>query len=135
MLKTRMPASDALSSPRVSAPVRVLLADRAGPAQRAVAALLRGLDGVALVGVAGDRETLAGALRRSHAEVLLIDDRLLGDGRHVLDGLGPLPSRLRVVVLGVDVDPAFAVRARRLGAEAWIPKDEADERLPALLAR
>jgi CheY-like chemotaxis protein len=128
-------SADVPSPASMSPPVRVLLADRAGLAQRALAELLRGLDGVVLAEVAADREALAAALRRSHADVLVIDDRLLGNGGHVLDGLGLLMAEPRVLVLGVDIDPAFAERARRLGAEAWVPKDEADERLPGLLAR
>ena len=35
----------------------------------------------------------------------------------------------------IDDDPAFAARARALGAEAWIAKDRADDTLPALLER
>jgi DNA-binding NarL/FixJ family response regulator len=115
--------------------MRVVLADRQGAAQRAIAAMLRALAGVSLVGVVADREALAETLRRNQTDVLVIDDRLLGESVHVLDGLGPLPAAPRVVVLGVDVDPAFAARAQRLGAEAWIPKDEADDRLPQLLTR
>jgi DNA-binding NarL/FixJ family response regulator len=118
----------------MNAPVRVLLADRGGAVQRVVAGMLRDLGGVSLVGVVADREALAATLRRSRADVLVIDDRLLGDGAHVLDGLGPLPAVPRVLVLGVDADPAFAERARRLGADAWIPKDQADEQLGELLA-
>lgn len=119
----------------VSAPVRVLLADRQGLAQRAVATLLSGLDGVVLTGVSANRAALADALERAQADVLVIDDRLLGDGAHILDGLGPLPAGMRVFVLGVDDDPAYAARASRLGAEAWIAKERADEQLPPLLAR
>ena len=115
--------------------MRVLLADRQGPAQRAVATLLRGLDGVVLTGVSADRAALADALGRAQADVLVIDDRLLGDGGHILGGLGPLPAGMRVFVVGVDDDPAYATRARRLGAEAWIAKERADEQLPPLLAR
>jgi hypothetical protein len=40
---------------------------------------------------------------------------------------------VRVIVVGVDDDPAFAARAHRLGAEAWVAKDRADDQLPALL--
>jgi DNA-binding NarL/FixJ family response regulator len=39
----------------------------------------------------------------------------------------------RLVVIGVDDDPAYTARARRIGAEAWVPKDRADELLPELL--
>ncbi len=113
--------------------VRVLLADRAGSARRALASTLSSVDGVVLAGEVGDHDDLAGALFRTRSDVLVIDDRLLRDGDHVLADLGTENTGLRVVVLGVDDDPAFAARARRLGAEAWVAKDRADEELPALL--
>ena len=113
----------------MSSPLRVVLADREGAARRALAGLLAGLDGVVLADVAGDLTELAAALANGRPDMLLIDDRLL-DGAHPLPGA----AGLRVVVLGVDDDPAFAERARRLGAEAWIAKERADELLTALLA-
>jgi DNA-binding NarL/FixJ family response regulator len=108
---------------------RVLLADVAGESRRAVAGLVRGLEHVRLVGEVADTTELAQALRGSRADVLLIDDRLLRAGG------GPLPERadLRVIVLGVDDHPGFSARARRLGAEAWVAKERADDELPALL--
>ena len=112
----------------MSPPLRVVLADREGAARRALAGLLAGLDGVVLADVAGDREELAAVLHKSPVDVLVIDDRLLGGDKD----LGT--DAVRVLVLGVDDDPAFAARARRLGAEEWIAKDRADERLSALLA-
>ena len=110
--------------------MRVLLADRAGAAGRARAGSLNALDGVELAGEVGDRADLADALLRTRSDVLVIDDRLLRDGGG--DVLAEL-SAARVLVLGVDDDPAFAARARRLGAEAWIAKDRADEQLARLL--
>ena len=114
-------------SPSPTSPLRVVLADPPGPGRRAVAAVLGGLDDVVLADIAGDDQETSIALRRCRPDVLVIDDRLLRG--HALDELGAT----RLVVLGVDVDPGFAARARRLGAEAWIPKDRADEELPALL--
>lgn len=111
-----------------TSPLRVVLADPPGPGRRAIAAVLGGLDDVILADVAGDDEELAVALRRCRPDVLVIDDRLLGG--HALEDL----DTARLLVLGVDIDPGFAARAARLGAEAWIPKDRADEQLPALLA-
>ncbi len=125
---------DAVPEPRGDAPrVRVILADREGSARGALAALLNGLDGVELVGESGGRRELAAALRRAHPDVLILDDRLVTSGDHVLAGLGPQPGAVRVIVIGVDDDPAFAARARRLGADAWVAKDRADEELPSLL--
>jgi DNA-binding NarL/FixJ family response regulator len=106
---------------------RVLLADFPGPARRALAALLEHLDGVVLVGETDSRDALGPALDGTRPDVLVIDDRLLRDGH------AQLPVGPRVIVLGVDDDPAFAARARTLGADAWVVKDRADDDLPALL--
>ena len=126
--------TDAGREPRGHAgPVQVLLADVEGIARGAVASLLADLDGVELVGETGDHDGLAATLRRVHPDVLILDDRLVRAGDHVLAGLGPQRGHVRVIVIGVDDDPAFAARARRLGADAWMAKDRADEELPALL--
>jgi hypothetical protein len=114
-------------------PVRVLLADRAGSARRAVAAILDQIDGTVLVGVVGSREDVPNALRRLRADVLVIDDRLLPSDDHPLAAAGPLPTSVRVIVLGMDDHPTFAERALRLGADAWAAKHTADERLRELL--
>ena len=113
--------------------MRVLLADVEGMARGALAALLADLDGVELVGETGDHDDLAVTLRRVHPDVLILDERLVRAGDHVLAGLGPQRGQVRVIVIGVDDDPAFAARAHRLGADAWVAKDRADEELPALL--
>jgi two-component system response regulator DesR len=113
--------------------VRVLLADVDGAARRALASLLDGTPDLTIVAEAGARDELAAALRRTQPDVLVIDDRLLREAGHVLAGVGPLRARVRVIVVGVDDDPAFARRAQRLGAEAWVAKDRADDELPQLL--
>jgi len=111
-----------------------MLADREGTARRALASLVRGVPGVILVAEAGTREEIATIMRRVRPDVIVIDDRLImHSGGHVLAGTGPAPGPVRVIVVGVDDDPAFAARAQRLGAEAWIAKDRADDQLPVLL--
>jgi DNA-binding NarL/FixJ family response regulator len=112
---------------------RVLLADLAGRSRTALADLIAGLEGVTLVGEVGDRDQIPGAVRARHADVLMVDDRLLRDGENVLSRLGPQRAGLRVIVTGMDNDPAFAARARRLGAVTWVSKDRAADELPALL--
>jgi hypothetical protein len=42
---------------------------------------------------------------------------------------------LRVIVVGVIDEPAFAARALSLGAEAWIAKELADEELTRLFGQ
>jgi two-component system response regulator DesR len=114
--------------------VRVVLADLEGLARHALAVLLAGIDGVQLVAEAGRRSEIAAALRRTRPDVLVIDERLLVAGHHVLAGLGPLHAGMRVIVIGIDDNPAFAADARRLGATAWVAKERAGEELPALVA-
>jgi DNA-binding NarL/FixJ family response regulator len=114
--------------------MRVLLADREGSARRALVNLLRSIPGVVLAAEAGTREEIAEAMRHLRPDVVVIDDRLvLGSGGHVLAGTGPTSAPVRVIVVGVDDDPAFAARAHRLGANAWIAKDRADDELRGLL--
>ena len=113
--------------------MRVLLADREGVARHALAALLRSLPGIVLVGIATSMEDVTAVMRRQHPHVVVVDDRLLRSTSHVLAGTGPTRYPVRVIVVGVDDDPAFAARAMRLGAEAWIAKDRADDELPRLL--
>jgi DNA-binding NarL/FixJ family response regulator len=107
--------------------IRVLLADIAGTARDALAALLDTIHGVELVEQVGTRQDVTDAMRRREPDVLLIDDRLIEGGGFVD------PFAVRMIVMGVDDDPAYAARASRLGAEAWIAKDQAAEDLPRLL--
>ena len=113
--------------------VRVLLADREGVARHALAALLQSLPGIVLVGIVTSMEDVTAAMRQERPHVVVVDDRLLRSTSHVLAGTGPTRDPVRVIVMGVDDDPAFAARAQRLGAEAWIAKDRADDELPRLL--
>jgi two-component system response regulator DesR len=130
----RQPTTDVgRAPPHDHAHVRVLLADREGAARHALAALLQSLPGIVLVGLASSMQDVAEGLRHHRPHVVIVDDRLLRDGLHVLAGTGPTADPVRVIVVGVDDDPAFAQRASRLGAEAWIAKDRADDELPSLL--
>lgn len=114
--------------------IRVVLADRPGPARDALAILLAQLSRVQLVATADDVEGAGEALRAHDADFLLLDERLIV-GDHVLAGLGRQPPSVEVIVVGMDVDPAFDRRARRIGALGWVAKERAEEDLPALLRR
>ena len=108
---------------------RVLLADERGFSRDALADLLAGTPGVELAGLVADPGTLRQALAKVAPDVLVIDDRLL---QH-LDWL-PGGRGLRVIVVGVDDDPGYAVRASRLGAVTWLPKERADLLVQSVLA-
>jgi DNA-binding NarL/FixJ family response regulator len=106
---------------------RVLLADEAGSCRTALAEVLAAMPGVELVDVTAGGQELRDALVRLRPDVLVIDDRLLRDR----DWRSP-DAGLRVIVVGVDDDPAYAARADRLGAVAWLPKERADLLVAAL---
>jgi DNA-binding NarL/FixJ family response regulator len=110
-------------------PVRVVLADPADNARRAIAAVIDDIDGVTLVGQVSSTRDLPAAIRNGRADMLVIDDRLLTGDRHPLTDTGPHVRPVRIIVLGIDDHPTFAARAMRLGAEAWIAKELADDTL------
>jgi DNA-binding NarL/FixJ family response regulator len=104
---------------------RVLLADRRGTGRAALAALLCDIPGVVLVGEVGEADALEPAVRDMQPDLVLVDDRLL---------TGAMNGVERMIVIGLDDDPGFAQRARRLGAITWIPKEHADALLPPMLS-
>jgi len=113
-----------------TAPTRVLLADQPGFGHSALAQLVTETPGVTLVADVMDPGMLDPLLHEWRPDVVVVDDRLLGDGRWASRHPG-----LRVIVVGVDDDPGYAARALRLGAETWVPKERADVLLPQLLIR
>jgi DNA-binding NarL/FixJ family response regulator len=121
-----MPALPAtIASSRLT---RVLLADEAGFSRIALTGLLHDTPGVELVGVEADPRSLRSAFARLGPDVLIVDDRLLQQLDWLAGDMG-----VRVIVIGVDDDPAYTARAARLGAITWLPKERADLLLEALL--
>jgi DNA-binding NarL/FixJ family response regulator len=109
-------------------PTRVLLADVSGAGRRAITALLLSMPRVVLVANVGSAEELARERPRTAPDVIVIDDRLLAAASPELGD-----ATVSVIVMGLDDDPSYARRARRLGATAWIAKEHADELLPDAL--
>jgi DNA-binding NarL/FixJ family response regulator len=108
----------------------VALADKPGIARAALATLISETEGLALVAEAATLDQLRAAVRDARPDVVVVDDRLLRDAALAAADLGA-----RLVMTGVDDDPAYPARARRIGAEAWVPKDRADLLLPGILLR
>jgi DNA-binding NarL/FixJ family response regulator len=113
-----------------SAETTVALADKPGVGRSALAMLISETPGLAVVATAATVEELRGLIRDSRPDVVVVDDRLLRHEALTADGLGA-----RLVVVGVDDDPAYRGRAMRIGAEAWVAKDLADGLLPGILRR
>ena len=110
--------------------MRVVLADYAGTSRRALAKLVAGLPGTALIATVDDPTAIVPTARETRPDVVLVDDRMLRDSDWTANDLDA-----RLIVVGVDDDPGYVARARRIGAEAWVAKERADALLPpALLA-
>ena len=109
---------------------RVLLADEAGFSRTALASVLADTPGVTIVAKLAESGLIQAAVQETRPDVVVVDDRLLRDELWTGRDLGA-----RLIVVGVDDDPGFAARARRIGAEAWVPKERADAVLPLLLTR
>jgi DNA-binding NarL/FixJ family response regulator len=107
--------------------IAVLVADARGPSRTALAGLIAGTPGLALAATASTLAELVAALRSSEPDVVLLDDRLLRDG-----GLRAWPFAARLVITGMDDEPAYAARAREIGAAAWVAKERVDALIDAL---
>jgi DNA-binding NarL/FixJ family response regulator len=109
-----------------SVDITIALADLPGVSRDVLARIVAESPGLTLVSQSSTLEQLQTDLDATHPDVVVLDDRLLrtGDWRARDD--------VRVVVIGLDDDPAYIARARRIGADAWIPKDRADLLLRAL---
>ena len=82
--------------------------------------------GLTLVSQSSTLDELRTDLDATPPDVVVLDDRLLRTGEWLAR------DDVRLVVIGLDDDPAYIARARRVGADAWIPKDRADLLLHAL---
>lgn len=102
---------------RGASTLRVILIDRPGIAHDALAELIQDVDGVELITDASP----------AVPHVVVVDDRRLDHGHRVAQD-----ADARLIVVGVDDHPGFAVRARRLGA-VWLAKERAASLLPVLL--
>jgi DNA-binding NarL/FixJ family response regulator len=112
-----------------TSPATVLVADLPGPSRSALANLIAATPELALAGSVSTLAELRGALRDDRPDVVLLDDRLFRGGR-----LRSWPFAARLVITGVDDAPAYALRARDLGA-VWIAKERVEALLDALHAR
>jgi DNA-binding NarL/FixJ family response regulator len=115
------------ASASASADTTVALADLPGISRDALALIVSESPGLTLVAQAATLDQLRAEVDATHPDVVVLDDRLLRTGDW------PPRDDVRVVVIGLDDDPAYAARARRIGADAWIPKDRVDLLLRALL--
>jgi DNA-binding NarL/FixJ family response regulator len=105
-------------------PVRVLVVDDDPLVRAALAMVLGGAPGLALVGEAADGDEVPGAVDRTAPDVVLMDIRMARvDGLTATEQLRARPGGPQVIVLTTFDADASVLRALRAGASGFLLKD------------
>jgi DNA-binding NarL/FixJ family response regulator len=116
----------------MSAPIRIVLADDHAPTRAGVRTALEA-GGFSIVAEASNAaEAVDGALRE-RPEVCLLDVFMPGEGIEAAREIKAALPRTRIVMLTVSTDDADLFEALRAGAEGYLLKTIAPDRLPHAL--
>jgi RNA polymerase sigma factor (sigma-70 family) len=110
--------------------LRVVIADDHTVVRQGIRGVLEGVDGLEVVGEAGDGEEALELVRALHPDVVVLDVNM--PGRSGLDVAGELRdegSDSRVLILSMHDDPEYVLQAVRAGADGYVLKDVAPAEL------
>lgn len=111
-------------------PIRVLLADDHALVRAGLQALLDKTPDIQVVGQSGDGLQTLELVESTSPDVVLLDISMPGlNGMEVLERLRLTHPQVRVIILTIHDDPAYAVGAVRAGANGYLPKKAAGEEL------
>jgi two-component system, NarL family, response regulator NreC len=116
-----------------AAPIRILLADDHAAMRRSLRLLLEGEADIDVIAETDCMESVMGHVNERHPDVLVLDLGISswGSGIETLSRLSKDTPNMRIVVLTMNDDPAFARRALDNGALGLVLKEMADSDLPA----
>jgi DNA-binding NarL/FixJ family response regulator len=107
-------------------PIRVLLADDHTLIRAGIRGLLQGLDGVEVVGEAGDGHEALRLAQTLHPDIVLLDIGMPGlNGLEVAARLMKLEPVMRVVILSMHTSEEYVLQALRAGAAGYLLKGSA----------
>jgi len=110
--------------------IRVLIADDHALFRDGLRKLLEAEGGFEVVGEAGDGEVLLDMVRRTEADVILLDLAMpRQDGMEVLRELAAAQIPVRTLLLTATINKDQIVRALKLGAYGVVTKDSTSQRL------
>ncbi|OIP23271.1 MAG: DNA-binding response regulator, partial [Comamonadaceae bacterium CG2_30_60_41] len=119
----------------MKAPLRVMLADDHTLVRAGLHKLLDAIPSVAVVGEAGDGQTLLELAAQQHPDVVLMDIAMPGlNGLEATARLLQDNPAVRVMILSMHQSEEYVRRALRLGAVAYLLKDAAPMELELALA-
>ena len=114
--------------------IRVLLADDQRVVREGLATLLSLLEGIDVVGAAGDGDEVVELARRVCPDVVLMDLRMPRcDGVEATLRLRALDPDVRVLVLTTYADDRSVIDALRAGARGYLTKDASAEEIRSAL--
>jgi len=104
-------------------PLRVLIVDDHALVRAGIAALLRALDGIEVVGEAGDGSAGIALAASLNPDVVVLDIEMEGiDGLEAARRLAAQSPDIRLVMLSMHRDAAFVEQALAAGASAYLLK-------------
>jgi DNA-binding NarL/FixJ family response regulator len=114
----------------IGEPLRVLLADDHALVRAGIRALVERIDGVEVVGQAGDGREALQMIKKQRPDIVLLDITMPGlNGFEVLDQTVKECPEVSVIVLSVHETEEYAMRALNLGAMGYLPKSAASTEL------
>jgi DNA-binding NarL/FixJ family response regulator len=112
--------------------IRVLLTDDHTLVRSGIRRILEGQAGVEVVAEAADGDAALDLVRRTDADVLVLDLKMPGaDGVEVLRAAKAVRPALKVIILTMHAGQEYVARAVRAGADAYLLKDSAVQDLVA----
>jgi DNA-binding NarL/FixJ family response regulator len=118
----------------VTGTIRVLVADDQRVVREGLATLLGLLEGVEVVGTAGDGEEAVGLAARVNPDVVLMDLRMPRcDGVEATRRLRMHDPNIKVLVLTTYADDRSVIEALRAGARGYLTKDAGAEEIQRAL--
>ncbi|HEY7785335.1 MAG TPA: response regulator transcription factor [Pyrinomonadaceae bacterium] len=110
--------------------MRVLLADDHALVRAGIRALLDQTEDIEVVAEAGDGLETIELAKQHQPDLVLLDITMPGaTGLEVLEKLGKEFPSLKVIILTIHDNPAYAVGAIRAGAHGYLPKKAASDEL------
>jgi RNA polymerase sigma factor (sigma-70 family) len=110
--------------------LRVVIADDHTVVRQGIRGVLEGVDGLVVVGEAGDGDHALALTRELGPDVVVLDVNMPGrTGLEVAGALRDEGSGTRVLMLSMHDDPEYVLQAVRAGADGYVLKDVAPSEL------
>lgn len=110
--------------------MRVVIADDHGVVRQGIRGVLEAVEGLEVVGEAGDGDEALGLIEELGPDVVILDVNMPGKtGLEVASELRDAGHPARVLILSMHDDPEYVLQAVRSGADGYVLKDAAPAEL------